>query len=134
GLAEANTKWGTVTPQYMVGGLWEQPNRRSDGGRMYDERTVPLRIRELLPETRLIAILRDPVERARSHHRMAVMNRIEERTFERAIDDLLQTDALADARREPREQTGYVAWGEYGRILAGYFDVFSPEQILIVFT
>jgi hypothetical protein len=30
--------------------------------------------------------------------------------------------------------TGYVVWGEYGRILAGYFDVFPREQILVLFT
>lgn len=133
GIADANTRWGTVTPQYMVGGLWEQPNPGEDG-RGFDERTVPLRIRELLPEVRLIAILRDPVQRARSHHRMAAMNKIEARTFERAVEDLLQPEALTDARREPREQAGYVVWGEYGRILAGYFEVFRSEQILVLFT
>lgn len=134
GIADANTRWGTVTPQYMVGGLWEQPNAPSGESRGYDERTVPQRIRELLPEVRLIAILRDPVQRARSHHRMATMNKIESRTFERAVEDLLQPEALIAARREPREQAGYVVWGEYGRILAGYFDVFSSEQMLVLFT
>jgi hypothetical protein len=131
--ADPTTKWGTATPQYMVGGLWEQPNSPSDDG-SYDERTVPLRIHEQLPNVRLIAILRDPVERARSHHRMAVMNEIENRPFDQAIDDLLQPEGLAEARREPRELTGYVTWGEYGRILAAYYDVFSKEQILVLFT
>ncbi len=133
GLAEESDKWGTATPQYMVGGLWEQPNPGT-GERSYDERTVPLRIRERLPDVRLIAILRDPVERAHSQHRMALMNEIERRPFGQAIDELLRADALENARREPRELTGYVAWGEYGRILAGYFDVFPSEQILVLFT
>jgi hypothetical protein len=131
--ADQATKWGTATPQYMVGGLWELPNSLS-GDERYDEHTVPLRIHEQLPHVRLIAILRDPVDRARSHHRMAVMNEIEKRPFEQALDDLLQPEALAEARREPRELTGYVTWGEYGRILAAYFDVFSKEQILVLFT
>ena len=131
--ADPSTKWGTATPQYMVGGLWEQPNSPS-ADESYDEHTVPLRIQERVPDVRLIAILRDPVDRARSHHRMAVMNEIEKRPFEQAIDDLLQPEALAEARREPRELTGYVTWGEYGRILAAYYDVFSDEQILVLFT
>lgn len=132
-LADPAAKWGTATPQYMVGGLWEQPNP-SSGEEAYDERTVPLRIRERLPDVRLIAILRDPVERARSHHRMSTMNEIEKRPFEQAIGELLRSGALEQARREPQEVTGYVAWGEYGRILAGYFDVFPSEQILVLFT
>jgi hypothetical protein len=130
--ADPDTKWGKATPQYMVGGLWEQPN--SPSGDAYDEHTVPLRIHERLPHVRLIAILRDPVERARSHHRMSFMNEIEKQPFEQAIDDRLQPDALAEARREPRELTGYVTWGEYGRILAAYYDAFSSEQILVLFT
>lgn len=131
--ADPSAKWGTATPQYMVGGLWEHPNRASHG-EGYDERTVPLRIQKCMPDVRLIAILRDPTARARSHHRMATMNRIEERTFQRAVDELLQSDALEDARREPRETTGYIAWGEYGRILEGYFSVFAREQILVLYS
>jgi sulfotransferase family protein len=132
-FADPDTRWGTATPQYMIGGLWEEPNPAA-GREPYDERTVPLRIRERLPEARLIAILRDPAERAHSHHRMVYMNRLERRPFEQAIDQLLSPRALEEARREPRETTGYVAWGEYGRILAGYFEVFAPEQILVLFT
>jgi hypothetical protein len=132
-FADPDLKWGTATPQYMVGGLWEEPNP-TPRGEAYDERTVPLRIYEQAPGARLIAILRDPAERARSHHQMASMNQIDGRPFAQAIDELLDQDALRDARREPRETTGYVSWGEYGRILAGYFSVFPREQILVVFT
>ncbi|MGA8939297.1 MAG: sulfotransferase, partial [Acidobacteriaceae bacterium] len=132
-LADPSSMWGTATPQYMVGGLWDQLNP-VPGGEAFDERTVPLRIRERVPSARLIALLRDPVERARSHHRMTLMNDLDKRPFAEAVDELLRPAALAQSRREPRETTGYVAWGEYGRILAGYFDVFPPEQILVLFT
>jgi hypothetical protein len=127
-------KWGTVTPQYMVGGVYEAtvPPGAADPHR--DERTVPLRIHERLPHVRLVAILRDPVERARSHHRMAFMNGFERRSFDEAIHELLRPDSLLQARRCPQERTGYVTWGEYGRILAGYLDVFPREQVLVVFT
>jgi hypothetical protein len=133
GLVDPARKWGTVTPQYMVGGVYK-PTRDNVLSNSYDERTVPLRIYEYLPDVRLIAILRDPVERARSHHRMLAMRGGERRSFDEAIGELLRPDALKRARRRPQERTGYIVWGEYDRILAGYFDVFPREQILVVFT
>jgi hypothetical protein len=131
-FADPMRKWGTVTPQYMVGGVYQPAG--DVAARNDDERTVPLRINERLPNARLIAILRDPVERALSHHRMLVMRGLERRSFDDAIGELLHPDVLEQSRRYPRERTGYIAWGEYGRILAGYFDVFPREQILVVFT
>lgn len=131
--ADPTLKWGSITGQYMVGGLWERAASFGDG-RPYGERAVPIRIRERLPDVRLLAVLRDPVARAQSYHRMALLNGWDHRSFEQAIDDLLRPSALEDARRVPRETTGYVAWGEYGRILTGYLDVFPREQMLVLFT
>jgi hypothetical protein len=132
-LTHPQRRWGTVTGHYMVGGVY-QSGVDNLSTRAYDERTVPRRIRERLPDVRLIAILRDPVERARSHFRMRAMEGKEQRSWEQAIDDLLTPEMLDRARRDPREATGYVTWGEYGRILSGYLDVFPREQLLIVFT
>jgi Sulfotransferase family len=132
GVNDPTLRWGTVSPQYMLGGVL---NASADAaGNCYDERTVPLRIREQLPDVRLIAILRDPVQRAYSHYSMIVRRGSERRSFAQAIDETLRPRGLEQARRRPEEATGYVAWGEYGRILAGYLDVFAPEQLLVVFT
>jgi hypothetical protein len=119
-----------------VGGVFRPTSGLAATG-SNDERTVPMRIHERLPEVRLIVILRDPVERALSHHRMVVMVGRERRSFDDAIGELLRPDALERARRDPQWFNGiegYVTWGEYGRILAGYFDVFPREQIMVVFT
>jgi hypothetical protein len=125
-------KWGTVTPHYMSGGVYRADGAADNG---YDERTVPARIHECLPSVRLVAILRDPVERALAGHREGVMKGHDRRSFDDAIDELLRPAALEDARKRPRHtRTGYIAWGEYGRILTGYFDVFPSEQMLVVFT
>lgn len=129
GVADTSLKWGTVTPQYMVGGVYAGANEGH-----YDERTVPGRIRDALPDVRLVAVLRDPVERAVSHHRMNVMRGAERRSFDEAIEGLIAPQALREARLSPEESSGYVVWGEYGRILAGYTDVFPREQLLTVFT
>ena len=134
--ADPTCKWGSVTPQYMYGGTsrttWDPAALPPSS----DVRTIPLRIRERSPDVRLIAILRDPVQRARSHHSTAVYERWDtsSRSFDQAVDELLQPEALAKARREVHEITGYVVFGEYGRILSGYFDVFSREQLLVLFT
>ncbi|MGH2864280.1 MAG: sulfotransferase domain-containing protein [Solirubrobacteraceae bacterium] len=133
GFSGQERRWGTVTPQYMVGGVYERGKGKAAAA-AYDERTVPLRIHECLPDVRLVAILRDPVERARSHHQMMVMNRFEERSFDEAVEQLLRPESLADSRKNPDPTTGYVTWGEYGRILAGYFSVFPAEQLLVLFT
>ena len=117
----------------MVGSVYESTADLAVGN-SYDERTVPSRIYECLPRVRLIAILRDPVERALSHYRMEVGTGRERRSFDDAVAELLRADALASARRHPAPTTGCVTWGEYGRILSGYFDVFPREQILVVFT
>lgn len=132
--ADPSRLWGTVTPSYMVGSVYEASKTPADVARDYDERTVPLRIRERSPDVRLIAVLRDPVERAYSHYRMASMNGLDKRPYDEAIEQLLIPEALAQARQKPQEHTGYIAWGEYGRILAGYCEVFSQKQILVVFT
>ncbi len=133
-FADPARRWGTVTTHYMFGAVYDGEDAPvlSDAG--HDERTVPERIRECLPDVHLIAILRDPIERAHSHHAMAVLNGFEHRSFEDAIDELLRPEALERNRRAPEETTGYVVWGEYGRILKGYFDVFPASQILVVFT
>lgn len=133
-FADPGQRWGTVTTHYMFGAVYDGEDAPVLSEIGYDERTVPERIHECLPDVRLIAILRDPVERARSHHAMAVLNGIEHRSFEDAIDALLSPEALERHRRAPQEATAYVVWGEYGRILKGYFDVFPPSQILVAFT
>jgi hypothetical protein len=133
-VADPTARWGTVTPHYMVGGLYQASPESRRSGAAGDERTVPARIAERLPGVRLIAVLRDPVERASSHHRMMVMEGHERRSFDEAVAELLTDAALERARREPAETTGYIVWGEYGRILGGYLDVFDREQLLVVYS
>jgi len=118
--APSDRPWGTFSTFYMD----------AAEGR---EETVPRRIRETIPDVRLIAIIRDPVARAISHHRMSVMKRLDERTFADAVDELLRDDALAEARLRPTEANSYVTRGEYGRALANYLEMFPRAQLLVVF-
>jgi hypothetical protein len=101
GEAEEGRLWGTVTPQYMVGGLYRR-NANPDGA-VGDPEIVPARIREQLPDARLIAILRDPVERAHSHYDWAVETGWEKRSFADAIGDLLKPEARVRLRPNSRQ-------------------------------
>ncbi|MGH3427972.1 MAG: sulfotransferase domain-containing protein, partial [Mycobacteriales bacterium] len=119
---------GTITPQYMF------PVIGAPESGSYDERTLPRRIRERLPSVRLIAILRDPVERAHSHHGQETRLGFESRSFAEAVDELIQPAELERYRYRVARTGGYIALGEYGRILSAYYDTFPRDQILVLFT
>lgn len=124
--------WGKATPWYMAG----CPVRDDRDVTLSPEeavRAIPERIHARLPDVRLVAILRDPVERCVSHFRMGVLGGRETRTFEQVVVDLLTPQALERARLL-RRTPPYVTFGEYGRVLEGYYEAFPPEQILITFT
>jgi hypothetical protein len=115
--APRGRKLGTVTPVYMHG---------------TPAAPVPLiaeRIGATFPEARLVALLRDPVERARSAHRMMERRGREQRPFAEAVEQLLEPEALDRARREPDETSTYVVAGEYGRLLGAYLEHFAREQL-----
>jgi Sulfotransferase domain len=112
--------WGTVSPQYMSDPL------------------VPGRIRETMPEVKLIAVLRNPVHRALSHYRMAVRRHGEDRTFDQAVNELAEEAAAHSARKARADQKGglqgYLVRGEYARILGSYYELFPKEQIMVIFS
>jgi hypothetical protein len=87
---------------------------------------APARIAELLPNVRLVAILRDPVERAYAHYLGLRRDGLEtEPTFE---------DALRDQDRRCREGwpfSGFVDSGFYHRHLSRYYARFPPERIRV---
>ena len=116
---------GKATPQYM------------------SSADIPARIKQLSPNTRIVAVLKDPIKRAFSQYRMALRRGTELRTFEQAIRESLSPEKLAAGRSTtaPTHANGYVSeedyyvpWGEYGRILANYVQLFKHDQILVVFT
>lgn len=117
--------WGKATPQYLC------------------DKHAPERIKALMPEVKLIAILRDPIERTWSHYQMGVRRETETRDFDTAVDELLQPSALNRGRELPvpthelgHESEGdfYLSWSEYGRLLQRYTQLFDSRQILILYT
>lgn len=85
------------------------------------------RIRERLPDTRLVAILRNPVERAFSDYLMYLRDGLEpELDFGNALD-------AQEERRAAGLPTGhYVETGMYGRQLRPYVEAFPRERIHVI--
>jgi hypothetical protein len=75
------------------------------------------RMAELIPEARLIYIVRHPVERIRSHYRHEVQRRRESRT-------------LLEAVREPGN--AYLGHSCYAACLQPYVDRFPRERLLVI--
>ena len=120
--ASPDTRWGTVSPHYMIGS--------PDTG----VPEVARRIRSQVPDVKLLAILRDPIERAQSHHRMVVHRGREQRDFDLAATELLEPEMLRRARTEPPNVQPYLVQGEYGRILGAYLAHFPREQLHVFLT
>jgi hypothetical protein len=99
-----------------------------------DVEQIAERIHGTFPEVRLIALLRDPIDRAVSHYRMSVRRGIESRSFDDAVEELLEPDQLEAGRGRPSETNSYLAQGEYGRVFQHYWTRFSPEQIHVATT
>lgn len=116
---------GKATPQYLC------------------DESAPERIRALMPDVKIIAILRDPIDRTWSHYQMGKRRDTEPRDFDTAIDELLSEPRLARGRtgRVPTHAEGYesegdfyVTWSEYGRMLKRYVDEFGSGQVLVLFS
>jgi hypothetical protein len=78
---------------------------------------VAKRMAEIVPQARLIALLRNPIDRAFSHYQMQVKRGTEPRTFEEAIE---------------QQDSSYMSRGIYVDQLLRWFEFFGKEQMLIL--
>jgi Sulfotransferase family len=85
---------------------------------------APGRIAQAAPGARIVAILRDPVDRAYSHYLNDVREGFESRTFLEAV-----TQELARPG-EQRWPSLYVGFGRYGEQLPRYLDRFDAVHVL----
>lgn len=101
---------------------------------------VPARLARVLPDARLIALVRNPVERAYSHYHLNVRQGKEELSFEEAIDrederlkgewDRLVADEHAWSDRH--YQFAYLGRGHYAERIAAWREHFPAEQLLVL--
>lgn len=98
------------------------------------ERVVPERVASLLPDVRLIVLLRDPVERAASHFSLRRGKGAEpEATLAAALKD--EERRLQRRNRHPRDGGSidcYFEQGSYVKGLRRWLEHFAREQMLII--
>jgi len=102
--------------------------------------TIPQRIHTVTPNARMIAVLREPLARAISHHNHEV-----QRGFETL--SLIEALEAEDGRLEGEEQRiiddpnyvsqphifhAYLSRGQYATQLRRYFDTFGRDQVLVI--
>ena len=104
---------------------------------------VAERMAETVPQARLIAMLRNPIDRAYSHYQMQVRRGQEPRAFEEAIEaqlSRLRAEAEGDETREDTSHDGfkqqmvfaYLSRGIYVDQLLRWRESFSTEQMLVL--
>jgi len=90
-------------------------------------RGAPERIRGMCPEAKLVAILRDPAERAWAHYMGRMRDGLETReSFEAVIEA-----ELAEGLPDDVAFGSYLGCSRYGHFLTRYFELFSREQIRV---
>ena len=115
------------------GGRWLTGEATPDY--LYDPE-VPARIRETLPDARLIAVLREPVGRAVSHYFHEVRMGRETLPIEEAfaLEDarLAHAAALGEGGRETLHHAGYRHRGLYAEQIERYLALFPRERLLVL--
>jgi hypothetical protein len=101
---------------------------------------VPQRIAETLPQTKILILLRNPVDRAYSHYQHKLRRHQETLSFEEAID--AEPERLAGEEekicKNPRYRSqahslhSYLARGIYLEQILRWQKYFSPERMLIL--
>jgi len=100
---------------------------------------APERIFELIPNVKLIVMLRNPVDRAFSHYQHRFTRNRESRTFEEVVaadKEVLQSgwDAMptGDYKHLGRLHYSYLPRGFYADQLEDWLDVFPRDQLLVI--
>ncbi|WP_030165433.1 sulfotransferase domain-containing protein [Spirillospora albida] len=102
---------------------------------------APERIARDLPDVKLIALLRDPVERAYSAHKHELARGFETEPFERALE--LEPERLAGEIEKIKADPGYVSHahrhhsyldrGRYADQIERLFALFGRDRVLVLF-
>ena len=103
---------GEVSPQYMY------------------STEIARRVHEGLPNAKIIAILREPIDRAHSHYLMTRRREQETRPPEEAFAAAL---AIDETDTEAPESARYFQFSDYERVLSEYLRLYGRDRILILF-
>ncbi len=111
-IKKANLISGEASPEYIL-----DPN-------------TPARVFETIPAVKLIAILRNPVDKAYSYYQHQLRVGFETLTFEEAIDREIE-----NLKKDPGyfdQNHSYLAGCQYAEQLERWLKVFPKEQLLVI--
>lgn len=101
---------------------------------------APKRIAKILPNVKLIVMLRNPIDRAYSHYQMEYTNKNEVLLFEEALKtepewsrvefEKMANDENYDSLKYPHR--AYLSTGYYAQHLKRWFEYFPRNQFLII--
>ncbi len=100
---------------------------------------APRRVAEALPSVKLVVLLRNPIDRAYSHHNHEVVLGFEDLSFSEAIaaessrleGETARLTTDPGYRSFAHQHHGYVSRGLYADQIEAWRNCFKPEQILI---
>ncbi|MCW3086369.1 MAG: sulfotransferase domain protein [Bacteroidetes bacterium] len=99
----------------------------------FEEIKAAERIKKFNPDAKVIVVLRNPVDRAWSHYKMAVKYGFEKNTFRDALDE--EAERILSNTAEHNfafQRLGYRSKGEYLRFLPAWMNAFG-NNVLVVF-
>jgi hypothetical protein len=94
-------------------------------------------MKSVLPEARIVVLLRDPVSRAFSHYQHRKSRHLEPRSFAEAVDCEIRKDATPAERGvalrfDARPMLEYIARGYYALQLELLLSLYSPHRVLVM--
>jgi len=115
----ANFRTGEATPHYL------------------ETAEVPGRLWEVLPKTKIVVLLRNPIDRALSHYHHWLRFKWEKRSFEAAIASELEllsdpVNLSCEPSAAVRDSQKFLWRGLYFQFLQNWLSVFPREQLLIL--
>jgi hypothetical protein len=115
--APGDARIGKITPRYL------------------GDVEVPARLFATMPDVKLLALLRNPIDRAFSKYRLLVRKEREPRSFADAVREQLEPAALDRARTTQLPlRDSIVVRGEYARLLETYLAHFPRNRLLVHYT
>jgi hypothetical protein len=128
--APPGRRYGKITPHYMGGPVaWHDATAAAA--------TEPAtavtagRIAAQFPDVKLIAMVRDPVERTISSYWQTTVLGDDQRSLNEALAAELSEEALEAARARPTDGHQHIVAGEYGRGLDAYLRLFPRDQLFV---
>ena len=99
----------------------------------FESDTIPALFAEVLPEARVLFVVRDPVDRAYSNWLWSGKNGLEDQPFEKAVEleiaGVERPTRLPDWQQAYARPHDYLARGDYARFARRWIDVLGPDRV-----